>query len=118
MPTTFALKVKRTDNGKTHWSQCGVAFPNWNEAGDLKSIGFRLDLLPETEIVAFPPETGDGRFLNACVKRETPEKTYWRPCGIAFPHRDEAGDLKSIGFRLDLLPSTEMVAFPPRAETV
>lgn len=58
MATTFALKVKRTDNDKTHWSQCGVAFPNWNEAGILKSIAFRLDLLPETDIVAFPARNG------------------------------------------------------------
>lgn len=52
MATTFALKVRRTDSDKTRWSQCGVAFPNWDEAGVLKSIGFRLDLLPETKIVA------------------------------------------------------------------
>lgn len=34
----------------------------------------------------------------------------------AFLHRDDDDRLKSIGFRLDLLPATEMVAFPPKAE--
>ncbi|MCY3873848.1 MAG: hypothetical protein OXF88_06100 [Rhodobacteraceae bacterium] len=49
---------------------------------------------------------------NINIKKTYKDRDFWRPCGVAFPHHDEKGKLKSITIRLDLFENVEMVAFP------
>lgn len=54
--------------------------------------------------------------LNLTLRQDHNEKTWWRPCGVAFLHRNEDSSIKSITVKLDLFPNLDLVAFPKRAE--
>ena len=53
-----------------------------------------------------------AKTYNINIKKTYKDRDFWRPCGVAFPRYDDAGNLTSISIRLDLFENVEMVAFP------
>jgi hypothetical protein len=57
---TLKLNVKSGEkDGKNFWDQCGVAFVNTNDAGEITSINVKHSMFPGVEMVAFPKRTND-----------------------------------------------------------